>query len=168
MKHARLPWRIKCWSKDLFPKHRLLAWYHSSHSEMDLIFLTQTKLPLASQPLLLKVLLSLSSFELHHYLSFPQWAMVLCFNWHHVCQSCSHICYLTGLPRSFIICPWIFNVLLKSSEQNNDISTTNKPSYFIRLHIFYFGFHCCNNQVALYTWETKPILSGRLFNVLWN
>lgn len=112
--------------------------------------------------------LSKSRFGLHHYLSFPQLAIVLCFNWHHVCQFFSYICYLTGLSRSFIICFWMFNDLIKSFELNNDISTTNKMSDFITFHIFYFGFHCYDNQAALYMWETKPVLFEKLFNVSWN
>ena len=158
-----LQW-IKCWSEVLLPTSLLWAWDHASHSGMVLVFLAQTKLPVASQAVLLKVVLSKSRFGLHHCVSFPQWAMVLYFNWHHVCQPFSRICYLTSLPRSFIICSWILNDLLKSFELNNDISTTNKLSDFITLHIFYFGFHCYDNQAAQYMWETKPVLSGRILN----
>lgn len=168
LKNISLSQCVKYWSEVLFPTSLLFAWDHASHSGMDLMFLTQLKLTLAQQVFTLKVELSKSRFGLYHYLSFPQWAVVLCINWHHVCQSFSHICYLTDLPRSFNICSWIFYDLMKSFELNNDISTTNKLSDFIVLHIFYFGFHCDDNQTALYMWETKPVLSGRLFNVLWN
>lgn len=130
MKDVRKSQWIKCWSEVLFLTSLLSAWDHVSHSGKDLVFPAQTKLPLASQAILLKAALNKSRFGLHHYLSFPQWAMVLCFNWHHVCQSFSHICYLAGLPRSFITCSWIFNDLIKSFEPNNDISTTNKLSDF--------------------------------------
>lgn len=92
------------------------------------------KLLLASQPVSVKVALGEFSLRLHHYLSSPQWAMILCFNWHHVSQFFSHICYLTRIPRSLIIFSWVFSDLI------NDISTTHKLSDFNHFTCFVLAF----------------------------